>query len=123
MDNILKVYQVDDLDYWVTDTLENLKIAYKETTGEEIDEDVLSECDLDDDGMYWDFDTIPEMGIVIKLLMEQINSSESHITVEMDGKNYYFNKYEEYSMYVSFRRALELDNEYKVPHVLASTPY
>lgn len=119
----LKVYSVNDMDWWVTDTLDNLKIAYEEQTGEEIDEDVLEECDLDKEGMYWSFEDIPEMQIVIKIIMEQIGNDENYVTAKMDEEEYSFSYCDTYGMYVSFRRALELDSPYEKPHLLSTTPY
>lgn len=119
----LKVYQVNDCDWWVTDTLENLLIAYEEETGEEIESDIIEECDLDNAGMFWSFEDIPEMEIVIKLLMKYVGQDKSHIKIEMDGKEYCFSHRDGYGMWVNYRRALELDGEYEKPHLIATTEY
>lgn len=116
----LKVYSVGDCEYWVTDTLENLLRTYEEETGEEINQDELEECDIDKDGMFWNFDDIPEMAILIKLLMIQAKDNNS-IKLELDGKEYYFAHRDGYGMHISFLRAIELDGEFVKPHLIAST--
>lgn len=116
----LKVYSVNDMDWWVTDTLDNLKIAYEEQTGEKIDEDVLEECDLDNDGMFWDF-TLPEMEIAIKLLMKYAGNNKRDFKLELNEKEYCFSHRDGYGMHVNYRRALELDGEFDKPHAISTT--
>lgn len=117
----LKVYQVNDMEWWVTDTLENLKTAYREQTGEEIDEYYLEECNLDNDGMYHDLNATPETEIMIKLLLKYVGNNKNHLTIELDGQTYRFAVGDGYAMYISFRRAIELDGEYKKPHPIAAS--
>ena len=118
----LKVYRVNDTEWWVTDTLENLKKSYKEQTGEDIDEDELEECDLDNDGLFCDF-AFPEMEIAIKLLKKYAGNNKRDFKLELNGKDYCFSHRDGYGMYVNYRRALELDGEFDKPHAISTTKY
>ena len=118
----LKVYRVNDSDCWVTDSLENLRKTYKEEIGEEIDEEELEDCDLDNDGMFWNF-SLPEMEIAIKLLIKYAGYNKRDFKLELNGEEYCFSHRDGYGMYVNYRRALELDGAYEKPHLLSTTWY
>lgn len=119
MNQKIKVYRVGDMEWWATDTIENLLIAYEEEYGEKITPDDLDECNLDTDGMYFSFENIPEADIMIKIIMKYLGEDKNHIELELDNKKYQFCEGDGYSIYVCFRRAIELNGDYKKSYMIA----
>jgi len=123
MNQNVKVYQVNDMEWWATDTIENLLVAYEEECGEEIILDDLEECDIDSEGMYYSFENNSEADIMIKIIMKYLGKDKNHIELELDDKKYQFCQGDGNSIHVSFRRAIELDGEYIKPYLIAGSEY
>lgn len=119
-DDELTIYSIDDCEWWVTDTLENLKKEYHNITGENPDDCTFEEVAIDKDGMFYDFKQQPEIETMIKIIL---NGEKQKITFE-GGEQNEFSRLDGYCMFLPFKRVMELDGDFthfKKPYMIATT--
>lgn len=117
----IKIYNMDDCEYWISDLSEEetAKIYCEEyglKLGEDINVEEIEECDLDNGGMYWNFET-KEIDLLIKALL----GDESSEKLTVDGSELYIANCDGTCIWVPYRRAIELDGPYTKPHMIACT--
>lgn len=119
-DDELTIYSIDDCEWWVTDTLENLKKEYHNITGENPDDCTFEEVAIDKDGMFYDFKQQPEIETMIKIIL---NGEKQKKTYE-SGEEQEFSYMDSYCMFLPFNRVMELDGDFKhfeKPYMIATT--
>lgn len=119
----LKVYKIEDCEWWVSDlSLEETVQVYCKEYGFRFDEfdmdDGIKECDIENEGMYWSFD-ISEVELLIKALLQQ----DTKRTIFVDENKIDLAIGDGASIWIPFKRAIELDRAYKGPYCIASTEY
>ena len=118
-DSYLKVFKMNDYEWWCTDKeLEEFYPWYLKEHGLDPEDNPLeevAECDLDNDGMWWDYDDENEK----QRLLNELGEHDGIVTPKGIGSIKKFDG--EPREQISFRKAIQLNGAYIEPFCIAST--
>jgi hypothetical protein len=115
MDNELKVFKMNDYEWWVTDgSVEELNDWYNEHI-EDNDIEEVRLCDLDKEGMWYATNEPNDI--------ERLGNANEIMHEERTQFGDLIRKYGEVYKFISFREALSKEEPFTEPYCIASTEW
>ena len=117
----LSIYKIGDYEWWLSDKGEEETLAaYCKEYGENIELDVINKCDLDKDGMFWNYEGQNE--VIHNLIKNLLNGEREKVITTVTG-DITLKMCDGACMWIPFRQAIKEFGKYTEPCMIACSEY